>query len=82
MMEEERTAGYKGSTGDCVVRAVAIASGLSYGEVYGQINELGEVQGEGRAGRVLLRELVSTQRRSGSRIICQVWDLSGFHVCL
>ena len=33
-------AGYKGSTGDCVVRAVAIASGLSYGEVYAQVNEL------------------------------------------
>lgn len=27
-------AGFKGSTGDCVVRAVAIASGLPYREVY------------------------------------------------
>lgn len=29
-----KAAGFKGSTGDCVVRAIAIASGKSYQEVY------------------------------------------------
>lgn len=31
-------AGYKGKTGDCVVRAIAIASGKPYQEVYDAIN--------------------------------------------
>jgi hypothetical protein len=31
-------AGYKGTTGDCVVRAIAIASGKPYQEVYDAIN--------------------------------------------
>lgn len=33
-------AGYKGKTGDCVVRAVAIATGLAYQEVYDRVNAL------------------------------------------
>lgn len=32
-------AGFKGNTGDCVVRAVAIASGLPYQEVYDALSE-------------------------------------------
>lgn len=32
-------AGYKGSAGDCVVRAVAIASGRSYQEIYDRLSE-------------------------------------------
>lgn len=34
-------AGFKGTTGDCVVRAIAIATGLPYLEVYNKINHLG-----------------------------------------
>ena len=30
-------AGYKGKTGDCVVRAIAIATGLSYKAVYDEL---------------------------------------------
>ncbi len=33
-------AGYKGSPGDCVTRAIAIASGLPYSQVYDEINAL------------------------------------------
>lgn len=33
-------AGYKGHTGDCVVRAIAIASGLPYQEVYDECAEI------------------------------------------
>ena len=32
-------AGYKGTTGDCVVRAVAIGTGLPYQEVYDKLSE-------------------------------------------
>ena len=42
-------AGYKGLTGDCVVRAVAIASNKPYQEVYDMINVL--AQGERRGKR-------------------------------
>lgn len=33
-------AGYKGTTGDCVVRAITIASGLPYQQVYDDLNVL------------------------------------------
>jgi hypothetical protein len=32
-----RDAGYKGNTGDCVVRAIAIATGISYQEIYDEL---------------------------------------------
>lgn len=34
-----KDAGYKGKTGDCCCRAIAIATGLPYKEVYNMINE-------------------------------------------
>ena len=34
-------AGYKGNTGDCVTRSIAIATGKPYQEVYDEINALG-----------------------------------------
>lgn len=37
-----RAAGFKGSTGDCATRAIAIATGKSYLDVYNEINELGK----------------------------------------
>lgn len=47
-------AGYKGTTGDCFVRAVAIAGQLDYQEVYDLVNEYGT------------RERNSKKRRSKS----------------
>jgi hypothetical protein len=35
-----KAAGYKGDTGDCAVRATAIATGKPYQEIYDRINEL------------------------------------------
>lgn len=35
-----KAAGYRGSTGDCVTRSIAIASGRPYQEVYNHINML------------------------------------------
>lgn len=37
-----QSAGYKGETRDCVTRSIAIATGLSYEEIYAQINLLSE----------------------------------------
>lgn len=37
-------AGFKGYTGDCGVRAVAIAAELPYAEVYGEINRLAQLE--------------------------------------
>jgi hypothetical protein len=50
-------AGYKGKTGDCVARSIAIATGKTYQEVYDTLNELS--QGE----RISKRK----KRRSSSR---------------
>lgn len=35
-------AGFKGKAGDCVVRAIAIASGREYATVYNEVNQLSE----------------------------------------
>ena len=35
-------AGYKGKAGDCVVRAIAIVSGLPYQKVYGDLYKANE----------------------------------------
>lgn len=40
-------AGYQGSTGDCVTRAIAIATGKPYQEVYDALNELGKSERTG-----------------------------------
>src|ERR1700721_4883115 len=37
-----KAAGYQGHPGDCVCRAIAIAAGKSYQEVYDALNELGK----------------------------------------
>lgn len=39
-------AGYKGSTGDCVTRAIAIATGLPYQDVYDAVNAVGKAEKE------------------------------------
>jgi hypothetical protein len=45
-------AGYQGTTGDCACRAVAIATGIAYQDVYDQINALsiGERRGPRKRG--------------------------------
>lgn len=44
-------AGYKGKTGDCVTRAIAIATGKPYQEVYDTLNVLGENERTGKRKR-------------------------------
>ena len=50
-------AGYKGKTGDCVTRSIAIATGKTYGEVYDALNQLAQTERTGKCKR----------RRSSSR---------------
>lgn len=44
-------AGYKGTTGDCVCRSIAIAAQLPYQEVYEALNELGAKERRGKRKR-------------------------------
>jgi hypothetical protein len=41
-------AGFKGNTGDCVTRAIAIATGKPYQEVYDALNELAKLERRGK----------------------------------
>ena len=50
-------AGYKGKTGDCVTRSIAIATGKPYQEVYDSLNRLAQAE------RISKRK----KRRSSSR---------------
>lgn len=53
-----KAAGFQGTTGDCVTRAIAIATGTPYGEVYKLINEAAtyERTGKRKRGRSSARE--------------------------
>lgn len=44
-------AGFKGEAGDCVTRAIAIATGVSYREVYDLVNEAGKRERPRSAGK-------------------------------
>lgn len=67
-------AGYKGQTGDCVTRSIAIVTGLPYQEVYDLVNE--HAQGE-RRGR---RKKGVSRARTGvyKRTIHKVMERLGF----
>lgn len=41
-------AGYSGTTGDCVTRAIAIATGKPYQEIYDALNDLAKNERRGR----------------------------------
>lgn len=42
-----KDAGYQGTAGDCVVRAIAIATGLPYQTVYGDVNQWATLERRG-----------------------------------
>ena len=44
-------AGYRGTTGDCVTRAIAIATGKPYQEVYDALNRLAQGERLGKRKR-------------------------------
>jgi len=59
-------AGYKGKTGDCAVRATAIASGRPYREIYERINELAKRERRGKR-----KKTVSNARTGVHRVTMQ-----------
>ncbi len=46
-----KAAGYKGKTGDCVVRSIAVATGLPYQQIYDRVNELSKRERTGSRKR-------------------------------
>lgn len=46
-----KAAGYKGRTGDCVVRSIAIGTGLPYQQIYDRVNELAKCERTGSRKR-------------------------------
>ncbi len=59
-----KSAGLKGTTGDCVCRAIAIAAQLPYREVYDTLNELAKTE---RTVRGKVGFLAATGRGSSAR---------------
>jgi hypothetical protein len=60
------TAGFKGQTGDCVTRAIAIATRLPYQEVYDLVNRAGKQERLPR-GKMLGGRTVTIGSRSSAR---------------
>lgn len=63
-----RKAGYSGDAGDCVVRAICIATGRGYDEVYDRLAEGNATQRRGKHngrahGRYTAREGIMTRRK-------------------
>lgn len=63
------TAGYKGSTGDCAVRAIAIVTELPYQEVYDAINDLAQCEHKGRRKRGISNARTGVYRQTVSKYL-------------
>ena len=55
-----KEAGFKGDTGDCVCRAIAIVTGKSYKEVYDTLNVLAKTE------RIGIRKIRKSNSRTGT----------------
>ncbi len=71
-------AGYKGTAGDCVVRAISIASGLSYQKVYDDLKSLNKEHALKRRSRVAkkLRAKGSSPRNGNYKEVYHNYILS------
>lgn len=56
-------AGYKGITGDCVCRAIAIASGRPYQEIYDLLNQAAKAERPRKGLRILTMDGIKTVGR-------------------
>lgn len=63
-----KEAGYKGTTGDCVTRAIAIASGQPYQEVYDYINELAKKERRGKRKRGISNARLGVYKRTRNKV--------------
>jgi hypothetical protein len=62
-------AGYKGSTGDCVTRSIAIATERPYQEVYDALNELGQIERIGKRKRKRSNSRTGVYQKSYQRYL-------------
>lgn len=62
-------AGYKGKTGDCVTRSIAIATAKPYQEVYDALNRLAQAERSGRRGTKLSNSRTGVYRMTYQRYL-------------
>ena len=62
-------AGYKGMTGDCVTRSIAIATGKTYQEVYDARNQLAQAERRGKRKRKRSSSRTGVFRRTYQRYL-------------
>ncbi len=63
-----QAAGYKGHAGDCAVRAITIATGLSYADVYAELNLLAQDE-RPRQGRKRSNARTGVHSRTAGRFL-------------
>jgi hypothetical protein len=67
-------AGYRGETGDCVTRSVAIATGRPYAEVYTALNEAARAE-RPRTGQSRSSARTGVKKRTVSRYLADIgWE--------
>ena len=68
-------AGFKGNTGDCVTRAIAIATGKPYQEVYDLVNAHGKEERPAQRQRRRSAARTGVQKRTTRRIMAELgWE--------
>jgi hypothetical protein len=65
-------AGFKGKTGDCVTRAIAIATGLPYREIYDRLNGLAKQHERPRRGRKRSSARTGVHKRTYKRLLLEL----------
>jgi hypothetical protein len=67
-------AGYRGETGDCVTRSVAIATGRPYAEVYAALNEAAQAE-RPRMGQSRSSARTGVKKRTVGRYLAEIgWE--------
>jgi hypothetical protein len=67
-------AGYRGETGDCVTRSVAIATGRPYAEVYAALNEAARAE-RPRTGQSRSSARTGVKKRTVGRYLADIgWE--------
>ena len=64
MMGDDCAAGYKGKAGDCVVRAIAIATGRPYQQIYDLVNSAAVHERTGKRKRGISNARTGVYRTS------------------
>lgn len=64
-------AGFRGATGDCATRAIAIAAQLDYRDVYDRINELARRERTGKRKRTVSNARLGVHRVTMHRLLVE-----------